>query len=70
MLQHFTFQPILTKKRRHNYRFSFFHQGMHYRGLYHYNGKIEWNEPEPSAGEQSALESQIHELMLFHVFDK
>lgn len=70
VLQHFTFQPVFSKKRRKNYRFSFFHQGTYYRGLYHYNGTIEWDEPDPLEEDRGSLESQIHELMLFHVYDK
>lgn len=71
MFQHFTFQPFLSaKSRRKNYQFSFFYQNVHYHGIYHYNGKIEWNDPMPIEESRSSLEEQVHELMLFHVYDK
>lgn len=70
MFQHFTFKPLLTKKRRRkNYQFSFFYQGTYYRGLYHYNGEIEWYDPVPAEEDRETFESQVHELMLFHVYD-
>lgn len=71
MFQHFTIQPFLSKKsRRKNYQFSFFYQNIHYHGIYNYNGAIEWIHPIPKESDRSDLESQVHELMLFHVYDK
>lgn len=70
MFQHFTFKPVISKKRRRkNYQFSFYFQGTYYRGLYHYNGQIEWYEPQPNETDISKLEAQVQELMLYHVYD-
>lgn len=70
MFQHFTYKPILSKERRTNYRISFFFRGTQHRALYHYNGEIEWFDPAPSEKDRGNLESQVHELMLFHVYDR
>ncbi|HET7577935.1 MAG TPA: DUF5342 family protein [Bacillales bacterium] len=71
MFQHFTFKPVASKKRlRTDYQFSFFYQGVYYQGVYHYNGQMDWFNPEPAEEDLETFESQIHELMLFHVYDK
>lgn len=70
MFQHFTFKALLSKKRRKNYQFSFYFGGTYYRGMYHYNGQIEWHEPVPNEDYRGNLETQVQELMLFHVYDK
>lgn len=69
MFQHFTFKPLLSKILRKDYQFSFYFQGTQYRGLYYYNGQIEWQDPVPAEQDRGNLESQVQELMLYHVYD-
>lgn len=71
MFSHFQYKEIATNHRlRKAYEFSFFYRGQHYRGFYHPNGKIDWYEPQPPADLVGKFESQVHELMLFHVYEK
>ncbi|MFC7391658.1 DUF5342 family protein [Scopulibacillus cellulosilyticus] len=69
MITHFTYKPFLTKSRKTDFQFSFFFNGMPYQGIYHYNGKIEWTTNEPEKAFLKDITSQIHELMLYHVYD-
>ncbi|HET7616128.1 MAG TPA: DUF5342 family protein [Bacillales bacterium] len=71
MFQHFTFKPMPSKKRlRKDYRISFYYKGTYFRAVYRYNGKIDWDDTVPADDEREKVESQIHELMLFHVYDR
>lgn len=71
MFSHFQFKEIATKRRyRKAYEFSFFYQGDHYRGFYNPNGKIDWYEPTPPEDIVDKLQTQVHELMLFHVYEQ
>ncbi|MBM7646910.1 hypothetical protein JOD45_003145 [Scopulibacillus daqui] len=70
MITHFTYKPFLSKSRQTNYQFSFFFKGAAYQGIYHYNGEIEWATEEPEEAFLKDITAQIHELMLFHVYDK
>lgn len=49
---------------------SFYYKKQKYNGIYHQDGKIEWTDHQPTAEDLQKLEKQIHELMLFHVYDK
>ncbi|HET7627351.1 MAG TPA: DUF5342 family protein [Bacillales bacterium] len=71
MIQHFTFKPVRTDGSfRRSYRISFYHEGTCFRAVYRYNGQIDWKDPKPEVSKRKTLESHIHELMLFHVYDK
>lgn len=70
MITHFTFKSFLaTESRRREYLFSFFFEGESLKGIYHYNGEIEWLDPKPADQHIDTLQSRIHELMLYHVYD-
>jgi len=69
MLTHFTYKPFLSpESRRREYQLSFFFKGVNYTAIYHYNGSIDW-QVEPEESDKRSLISQIHELMLFHVYE-
>jgi hypothetical protein len=69
LITHFTYKAFVSEKsRRREYLFSFFYKGVMYRGVYHYNGAIDWHE-KPEDEDVSTLTSRVHELMLFHEFD-
>lgn len=70
MFTHFTFKQVFSKSRRREWQFSFFFRGQYYKGIYHYNGTIDWSDPQPDEDARSRIESQVHEMMLFHVYDK
>ncbi len=58
---------MFPNKNLPGWTFSFYHSGMRYDGNYHKNGEIEWTGHIPPAEED--LKKQIHELMLFHVYE-
>jgi hypothetical protein len=49
--------------------FSFYFNKHKYTGSYHQNGDIQWTSLPPNTEDEPKLKKQIHELMLFHVYD-
>lgn len=70
MINHFQFRPLFENKEMPGWHFSFYHQKLKYTGIYHQNGEIEWTSAKPEGQTEAALKAQIHELMLFHVYDQ
>ncbi|WP_174730541.1 YheE family protein [Mesobacillus harenae] len=70
MITHFQFKPLFDNAQLPGWRFSLYFHKKKLMGIYHQDGKIEWTSNKPDAESQSKLESQIHELMLYHVYDK
>ncbi|QOR67384.1 YheE family protein [Cytobacillus suaedae] len=69
MITHFQWKPLFDNAQIPGWRFSFFFKGTGYNGIYHKDGQIEWNSEIPSEEYEHQLKSQIHELMLFHVYE-
>lgn len=70
MISHFQWKALHSDKKLPGWSFSFFFKGVQYRGIYHKNGEIEWNEgSNPSEDDREKLHSHIHELMLYHVYE-
>ncbi|MGA9288356.1 MAG: DUF5342 family protein [Anaerobacillus sp.] len=70
MISHFQYKSVGSAVRKPKWEISFFYQGAYYRALYLHTGKFEWFDPSPSETDKEKLQSQIHELMLFHVYEK
>ena len=70
MITHFQFKPLFENKDMPGWHFSFYFKKQKYTGIYHPNGDIEWTSNTPMEESVDALQAQIHELMLFHVYDK
>ncbi|HEY4553837.1 MAG TPA: YheE family protein [Bacillaceae bacterium] len=70
MLQHFQYQSLYEDKRLPGWKFSFYHNGSRFEGLYHASGKIEWSSQAPEGAVEPVLQKQIHDLMLYHVYDQ
>lgn len=70
MLQHFQFHPLYKDKRIPGWTFSFYFYGKKFEGIYHQDGKIEYTSDKPDTENANGLEKQIHDLMLFHVYDE
>lgn len=70
MITHFQYKPLFENKDMPGWHVSFYYKKLHYTGIYHSNGSIEWTSSTPPADSESAIKAQIHELMLFHVYDK
>lgn len=69
MLMHFQFKPLFDNKNIPGWNFSFYYNKQRFTGIYHQTGTIEWTTIQPKPQELDALVSQIHELMLFHVYE-
>ncbi len=67
LLQHFQFKPLYVDERIPGWNISFYYSGKKYEAIYHPNGTIEWQSESPIEIEK--LQKQIHDLMLFHVYD-
>lgn len=52
------------------WHFSFYYKKQKFTGIYHQNGDIQWTADQPSDEHAEYLKEQIHELMLYHVYDK
>lgn len=69
MITHFQYKPLYENKDMPGWRFSFYYKKQKFSGIYHPDGKIEWaanNTPE----DEETINKQIHEIMLFHEYDK
>ncbi len=70
MIQHFQYKSLFANKELPGWSISFYYKGEKINGIYHKNGKIEWNQkPSIDVHEEELLTKQIHELMLFHVYE-
>ncbi len=69
MLTHFQYKPLFENKNIPGWNFSFYYKKQRFSGIYHQTGKIEWTVNTPEQDDIETLTSQIHELMLFHVYE-
>ncbi|MRX71492.1 hypothetical protein GJU40_04795 [Bacillus lacus] len=69
MITHFQWRPLFKQSTLPGWRISFHFNGSRYEGIYHKNGQIEWGTVMPPSEQEDVIASQIHELMLFHVYD-
>ncbi|MBS4177523.1 YheE family protein [Lederbergia citrea] len=69
MLLHFQVQSLYEDKRLPGWRFSFYFNRCKYEGTYHPDGSIQWMSLAPKEQDQAILEKQIHDLMLYHIYD-
>lgn len=69
MLQHFQIQSLYKEKLLPGWLFSFYFRQQKFNGIYHPNGKIEWQSISPDEQYILLLEKQIHDLMIYHIYD-
>ncbi|WP_223700824.1 YheE family protein [Sutcliffiella deserti] len=70
MISHFQLKPLYKNSQLPGWNLSFFYKGQNIKAVYHKDGKIEYNDSLHATEEdQSNLEAQIHELMLYHIYD-
>ncbi|MBS4171874.1 YheE family protein [Bacillus sp. FJAT-49736] len=70
MIQHFQYKSLYSNENLPGWSFSFYYQKQMIAGIYHPNGQIEWKTDEIHLEKETELKKQIHEIMLFHVYDK
>ncbi|MDQ0153723.1 YheE family protein [Robertmurraya andreesenii] len=69
MITHFQYKPLYENKEMPGWRFSFYYKKQKITGIYHPDGQIEWTSESKPTDEETLIK-QIHEIMLFHVYDK
>jgi len=69
MISHFQWKPLYNSSKIPGWSFSFFYQGTKYNGTYNKDGSIDWHGSHPKLKVIDDITKQIHELMLFHVYD-
>ena len=69
MISHFTFQSLYQTEKIPGWSYSFYYERKRYTGIYHKDGSIEWTNGLPPESSLKELESRLHELMLYHVYD-
>ena len=70
MLSHFQWKELRNNLVRREWSFSFYFKGTYLTGVYHKDGTIDWGHVEISDEKKNILEPQIHDLMLFHVYEQ
>ncbi|MGD6834085.1 DUF5342 family protein [Sutcliffiella halmapala] len=70
MISHFQIKSFYKNSQLPGWHLSFFFKGQSIKATYHKDGKIEFDESAPFSPEEIVqVEKQIHELMLFHVYE-
>jgi hypothetical protein len=70
MIQHFQYKSLYTNERIPGWSFSFYFQKQKINGNYYADGKIEWKNEGLTLENEDQLKKQIHEIMLYHVYDQ
>ncbi|UOE95467.1 MULTISPECIES: YheE family protein [Bacillaceae] len=69
MLSHFQWKELRNNLVRQEWEISFFFEGTYYRGTYFKDGSIEWHTLPKTDDDRRKLELQVHDLMLYHVYE-
>ncbi|WP_102271937.1 YheE family protein [Cytobacillus massiliigabonensis] len=69
MLTHFQYKKLYANTEIPGWNISFYFHKQKFHGIYHQNGQIEWTSQPPREEDEIRLIEQIHELMLFHVYN-
>lgn len=69
MILHFQFQSMFSNQQLPGWTFSFYFQQTKMTGLYQADGQIHWTSNVPD-NVKTELEKQVHDLMIFHVYDR
>lgn len=70
MISHFQLKPFYKNSSLPGWHLSFFFKGQRITATYHKDGQIDFDGTASfSTEEKEQVEKQIHELMLFHVYE-
>ncbi|MEH7385338.1 YheE family protein [Bacillus sp. JJ1521] len=69
MISHFQWKPLFKSSQIPGWSFSFYFQGTQYNGVYNKDGSIDWHGNHPDLKVINNITKQIHELMLYHVYE-
>lgn len=67
MITHFRYKPLFENAQLPGWGISFYYKQKYYQAEYKKNGEIKWLGEVPK--EIGDIEKEIHELMLYHVYD-
>ena len=70
MIQHFSYRSLFPDRRLPGWKFSFYYNRTRMEGVYHADGRIEWTGAAPGKTDEANLQKQIHDLMIYHVYDQ
>ncbi|GAE25869.1 hypothetical protein JCM9140_1890 [Halalkalibacter wakoensis JCM 9140] len=70
MIHHFQWKEIQKNVVRSEWAFSFYYGGSYYTGIYHKDGSIDWGTMDVDVKTKEKLEPLVHDLMLYHVYEK
>lgn len=70
MISHFQWKPLFISNKIPGWSISFFFHGQKYIGTYNKDGSIDWNTATPATEFLEDIIKQIHELMVYHVYDQ
>ncbi|WP_110928984.1 YheE family protein [Bacillus massiliglaciei] len=70
MLTHFQCKPLYKDQTLPGWAISFYYEKKRFKAIYHKNGEIEWLNGMPPESESQKVNSFIHELMVFHVYER
>lgn len=70
MLTHFQYKEIKNNMINQEWQFSFYYKKKRFVGHYFKDGSIHWKQPGDMAeDDQQFVESCVHDLMLYHVYE-
>ncbi len=70
MITHFQYEPLFSNKNLPGWKISFYFQRQQVNAIYQKTGEIEWQGTyQFTTDEEEQIKKQIHELMLFHVYE-
>ena len=69
MISHFEWKSLYETDKIPGWKFSFYYDRKRYTGIYHRDGSINWVTLTPIEQTRKELESKVHGLMLYHVYD-
>ncbi|MBU9711284.1 DUF5342 family protein [Evansella tamaricis] len=70
MLSHFQLKEIKNNLLHQEWTFSFFYKQKRYEGKYFKDGSIKWSFFEGTEKDKQYLETCVHDLMLYHVYEE
>lgn len=70
MLTHFQYKPLYPDTQLPGWELSFYFGRQQYQAIYHKDGTIEYTGASPGPEQEKQLADMIHELMIYHVYDK
>ncbi|SDH55413.1 hypothetical protein SAMN05192534_10743 [Alteribacillus persepolensis] len=69
MISHFQWRERKNNWLNKEWYISFYFRGVHYKAIYYKDGSIQWQTQKPPSDAQEVITEQIHDLVLYHIFE-